>query len=510
MVNKKIYILDNDKSQTEILFNLIAEDQYEGRLFDSIDELATAISEQISALSLIDYHTLLKADRQAVIRLFQMMKDQEIAVYNVPEDAARRLAFYELGARRVYDSGHSLEEMYFSLRWLMRIVTDEENRLHQNSHGNIEDLPLKVLIPVFASERRSGVLSLNSSSGSGKIYFYCGSIINAQTGPHSGEEAFYHMLLWDSGRFVFMSVADLKPENKITLSNFGLITRGSQLKEEFKVLISKIAPLQNVIRVSRLGDLKMSGLDIKTGFLDFIRRPHTLEAVIENAFYTAMETVSVLVRLKEGGFLVVNEPAGFEAPLSKEEKKADIHLILSDSEFEALQKNLKLTDQSTAKIVVISADNESRTSFIGDITGQYRSGGGREELEVGRVCINETLNIYLIGLEMNQKAAEAVNQIFGGLAGFIFLIDATSSDQFEYLNYVMKQILSEKPLPSVSAVYNIPEHESVFSVRKKFSAPEQLVWIKKPEDSLNLLFSVYPIDVEKEAERENEEKDEQE
>ena len=511
MVNKKIYILDNDESQTEVLFNLIAEDQYEGRLFDSIDALTTAISEQIPALSLIDYHNLLKSDRQDVVRLFQIMKNQEISVYNVPEDAARRLAFYDLGARRVYDSGHSLEEMYFSLRWLMRIVTDEENRLHQNAHGNIEDIPLEVLIPVFSSERRSGVLSLNSSSGSGKIYFYDGSIVNAQTGPHSGEEAFYHMLLWDSGRFVFMSIADLKPENKIPLSNYGLLIKGRRLKEEFKALISKIAPLQNVIRASRLGDLKMSGLDIKPGFLDFIRRPHTLEEVIENAFYTALETVNVLVYLKEGDFLIINEPAGFEAPLSEdEEKKADVHLTLSENEFEALLKNLKISDQSTAKIVVISADKKSRTSFIGDIAGQYRSGGGSEDLEIGRVCINEKLNIYLIGLEMNQKAAEAVNQIFGGLAGFIFLIDGKEADQFEYLNYVMNQILSDKPLPSVCAVYNIPEHETVSGIRKKFTAPKQLIWIKKPEDSLNLLFSVYPIDGEEQAESENEEKDEQE
>ena len=284
MVNKKIFVLDNDESQTEILFNLIGEDLYEGRLFNSIDDLTTVVSEQIPAISLIDYHTLLKADREKVIRLFQIMKNQEISVYNVPEDAARRLAFYELGARRVYDSGHSLEEMYFSLRWLMRMVTDEDNVLHQNSHGNIEDLPLDVLIPVFASEQRSGVLSLNSSNGSGKIYFYNGIIINAQTGPHSGEKAFFHMFLWNSGRFVFMSMTDLKPQNKITLSNFGLIIRGRQLKNEFEMLVAKIAPLKNVIRVSRLGDLKMSGMDIKEGFLEFIRRPHSLETILENSF----------------------------------------------------------------------------------------------------------------------------------------------------------------------------------------------------------------------------------
>ncbi len=511
MTNKKIFILDNDKNQTEILFNLIAEDHYEGRLFNSIEDLTAAFSDQIPALSLIDYHSLLKADRQQVIRLFQIMKDQEISVYNVPEDAARRLAFYELGARRVYDSGHSLEEMYFSLRWLMRIVTDENNRVYQNSHGNIEDLPLEALIPILASERRSGVLSIHTPSGSGKIYFYGGIIMNAQTGPHNGEEAFFHMLLWNSGRFVFMSLADLKPENKITLSNFGLITKGRQIKKEFETLVAKIAPLQNVIRAARLGDLKMSNLEIKPGFVDFIKRPHTMETAVENAFYTALETVKILLRLRDDGFLIINEPVGIEPSESEEvDKKADVQLTLSDIEFKALHENLKLDEQTTAKIVVISADKDSRTGFIGDIAGQFRSGGGSENLEVGRVCINETLNLFLIGLEMNQKAAEAVNQIFGGLAGFIFLIDGKASEQFEYLNYVMNQILSDKPLPSVCAVYNIPEHESVSSIRKKFTAPEQLIWIKKPDDSLNLLFSVYPLDVEEENESEPEEKDAQE
>lgn len=511
MINNTIFILDNDKSQTDLLFNLIAEDQYEGRLFDSIAELTAAFSDRAPALSLIDYHTLLKANRQEVIRLFQIMKNQEIAVYNVPEDAARRLAFYELGARRVYDSGHSLEEMYFSLRWLMRIVADENNRILQNAHGNIEDLPLEVLIPVFASERRSGVLSLNSSNGSGKIYFYDGNIVNAQTGPHSGEAAFFHILLWKSGRFVFISASGVKPENKIALSNLGLIIRGRQLREEFEAVVGKIGALQNVIRVTRVGDLKMSSLEIKQGFLEFIRRPRRLETVLENAFYTALETAHVLVQLNEGGFLVINEPGGIEIPLSEEvDKKTDVQLSLSENELNAFRKNLKLSDQTTVKIVVLSAGNESRTAFISDVTGKYRSGGGSENLEIGQMCINEELHVYLIGLEMNQKAAEAVEQMFGGVAGFIFLIDGKAPDQFEYQNYVMNQILSNKPLPSVCAVFNLPEHETVASIRKKFTTPKQLIWINRPDDSLHLLFSVYPIEAQKETEPETEEKDAQE
>jgi len=52
------------------------------------------------------------------------------------------------------------------------------------------------------------------------------------------------------------------------------------------------------------------------------------------------------------------------------------------------------------------------------------------------------------------------------------------------------------------AVTNIPEQESLHKIRNSFVSPEQLTWIKKPDDALHLLFSIFPFNVDEEQENE--------
>lgn len=499
MSQDKIFILDSKQEQAEILNAQFSESEYQVQIFNTVDHLAAEIEANAPALCLLDYPTLLDIKREEVIILFKKIDQFEISVYNVPQNATRRLAFYELGARRVYDSGHSLEELSYSIKWLMRAISEGDVRQTTYAHGDLQDTTLETLIPLLSKEHRTGILTIHAGKGSGKIYFMQGNILDAQTGAHHGEVALYQMMLWKNGKFLFLSRPDLKLINNIMLSNIGLCIKGVQYKQEYESLMHELAPEGSVIRTTRLGDLKMTDLDISSNFLEFISRPHSLEELVENSFYTANETLKKLILLNSYGFLIIN------APVTQTTQQEDIdpdmeaaQLSIDDEELDLLYQNLNLGDQEEAKIVVLSWGRDSRSAFITELGGTIKTSGHAQNLDVSRLCINQKLNYYLIGLELNQTAAESIAKMRDGLAGFIFIVDADVPDQFEYNNYVINQILTANPIPAVVAVRQMESEQSINQIREQFLTPTNLTWIEQPQEAKNLLLSINPFEYEEE------------
>ncbi len=510
MPEKQIYILDKEPEQANLLNDLFVQDQFEAKVLHSVSELSEQIDPETFFICLIDYPTLLTAEREEVVNAFRQLRNNELIVFNVPENASRRLAFYDLGARRVYDLSHSLEEMYYSVSWMLKITGQEENTI-RHSRGRLEDLPLDALIPIISGEERSGVLTVHSLNSSGKIFFYEGNIIDAKIGSHSGSAALYHMFLWKTGTFAFATNSDIKTKSQIGLSNFGLLIRAKRCQAEFERKLEQLAPSNSIIRVKRTGDLAASGINIDPAFVRYLKRPHRLHEIIENPYYLACPSIDKLIELKANAFLQINEPV--EAPLLEnfgDEKEEGVNRFdLTDAEFDALISNLELDDEDQTKLIILSNHTQARIDFIVSLAGSYKSGEGEAFLEVGKVLLNERLNLYLIGLELDQLAAEAIGKIFGGMAGYIFILDARQTDKFEYLTYVINQILNTKPLPTAIVVQNLMEDQTVQSVRDAFQLPEELTWIKDTGDLKQILLSVTSFEVE-EADEEEEETDETE
>ena len=501
MPEKQIYILAKEPEQANLLTDLFAQDHFEAQALRTISELSEKIDPESFFICLIDYPTLLTAEREEVVNAFRQLKNNELIVFNVPENASRRLAFYDLGARRVYDLSHSVEEMYFSISWMLKIASQDDDTI-RHSRGRLRDLPLHVLIPIIASEERSGILTVHSQNSSGKIFFFEGNIIDARIGSHHGSAALYHMFLWKEGNFAFAANPHIKVKNQIGLSNFGLLIQAQQCQAEFELKMDELAPPDAIIRVTHTGDLEASDIEIDPDFIRYLKRPHHLREIIENPFYLACATLEKLIELKINGFIQINEPVEAQLIHSGEDATDDgtKRFEMSDTEFETFSSHLELQDEDQTKLIILSNNMQSRIDFIESLAGGYKTGDGEAMLEIGKVQINDAFLLYLIGLELNQLAAEAISKIFGGMAGYVFILDARQTDKFEYFTYVIKQILNANPLPSVVVLQNLLEEQTIQSVRSAFQLPEELTWIEDRGDLKQILLSITPFEAEEEEE----------
>lgn len=73
--------------------------------------------------------------------------------------------------------------------------------LSEGFEGEIAGLELSDLIQLGVHNGFSGCISVQSGSGSGLIFLRDGQIVHAEQGAKVGDEAFYGILRWTSGRF---------------------------------------------------------------------------------------------------------------------------------------------------------------------------------------------------------------------------------------------------------------------------------------------------------------------
>jgi len=496
MAEKHVTIVDSDLAQVEFFDNLLAEEGFYSSSFPAIPDLFDQKDADSSLLFLVNYQVVLAADRSDVISLFQNLKNQGIVVYNVPENANRRLAFYDLGALRVYDSSYSPQEVFFSIKWLMKVLTSEETADESHSHGRLEDIPVKDLILLLGRENRTGVLKIISNNNSGKLYFFDGNVDAAQVGTHSGTKAVLHMLLWNKGDFIFNGADHLAQETKINLSSYALLILAEKYQNEMQINLGKIGSANSVLRIKNAGDLKQTDLEIEQKFIDYFRRPCTITDILENPFYTSYETAAKLVELHENGFLLINEPIDHAMEISTDqaENKADVQIGLqfSEEEIEEIKAVLNVgADEKKANLFVLFSPETKNSEQVKTFIPVIKDIPHSEVKGVTQLTLGAELNVYLLGLDTNQRSIDfAVNLDENDFHGYVFLIDAAKKEAYEYTNYIINNLLSRRPLPAAAVVYNLQEGEEPEIVQNGFYAPKNLYWTSCPPEQEEALVCI--------------------
>ncbi len=78
---------------------------------------------------------------------------------------------------------------------------DGPGRAMEGFEGEVAGLGLSDLLQLNARNRFSGCFRIRHDDGLGLIFFRDGEIVHAELGPKIGEEAFWDILEWQTGRF---------------------------------------------------------------------------------------------------------------------------------------------------------------------------------------------------------------------------------------------------------------------------------------------------------------------
>ena len=107
-------------------------------------------------------------------------------------------------------------------------------------HGTLEQLGLSSLLVIVEMERKSGMLRIERTGATGRIFAREGRVIAARVDgdgapkdARKGAEAVYHMLTWSSGRFDF-TACDVDMDDEVQSTTTHLLMEGARLIDEGK------------------------------------------------------------------------------------------------------------------------------------------------------------------------------------------------------------------------------------------------------------------------------------
>jgi len=512
-----IVILDNDETRADFFESRFLRDEHQVDIYKNITSLLKNTNQHKEAAFLVEYNTITSEKREDVIQFYKEFSLQNIFMFDVPDNANKRLAFYELGAKRVFDTSQPLDEIYHGLVWPLKSLWESSSKNLLISSGLLEDVSLKSLISTISKEQRTGILKIVTTKNSGKIYFKDGYLNHAQVGLLSGEKAILHMLFWNTGNFSFSVTSAIDEHDTIRLSSLSLFIVAESLAKDYLNDLKNIGTEKAVIQIKYAGDLFTSSIEISNGFKELISRPVALSNVMENSFYTCYETAYKLRELKKFGFLSVAEPEKIE-----EKKEDDIltkELPISTSklfdkkEADQFCKNINIKKGQEGKIFVVSTEADSNYDFLNCIVQNQSEIVNANDISICKVEFGTKIKIGFYGLLIDQYIMDSIEKLSEDITAIVFLVNDKTNEASDYSSYILRRLTGMYNIPWIASVVNTSESDSQ-PIKNKYDIPDYIPFLisnpKENDHVKNLLLNLKkyepPVDEEEEEMTDQEEK----
>jgi len=173
--------------------------------------------------------------------------------------------------------------------------------------GSIHEMPLPDLLQLFSSSRKSGVLTIHSDQGIGKVYLRDGQVYYAEIESNPQVrlyKAFYRTFRWTDGAFDLQPISEHHVTEEITESTTSLMLEGMRQLDEIHILEPKLPrpgarltsaePLPGNLRDLATEEIQLFQLILHNG---------SLEIVIDSFPGTDFEAYTCLLGLMKRGFV---------------------------------------------------------------------------------------------------------------------------------------------------------------------------------------------------------------
>jgi pSer/pThr/pTyr-binding forkhead associated (FHA) protein len=175
--------------------------------------------------------------------------------------------------------------------------------------GVIEEIPLPDLLQLLSTSRKSGVLTIASRAGIGKIYMRKGQIYFAAINDNFAikpQKAIYRMLTWTTGTFELEPSVEMQVMEEVQESTEALLMEGVRLLDEYRQIEANVPPVDAALAVptplaGRLRDLTPVELDVFQLVLDHGQ----VQSVLDHYQGSDLEAAQVLIALLRREFVVV-------------------------------------------------------------------------------------------------------------------------------------------------------------------------------------------------------------
>ncbi len=173
--------------------------------------------------------------------------------------------------------------------------------------GSIREMPLPDLLQLFTGSRKSGVMTIRSDRGVGKLYLRDGQVYHAEIEGNAivnARKAFYRLFAWTDGTFDLRPAENHRVPEELTESTTSLILEAVRQLDEIRILEPKLPRRGARLHVAEplpgnLRDLATEEIQL----FQLVLHHNTLETAVDNFPGTDFEAYTCLMDLLRRGFI---------------------------------------------------------------------------------------------------------------------------------------------------------------------------------------------------------------
>jgi CheY-like chemotaxis protein len=105
--------------------------------------------------------------------------------------------------------------------------------------GSLEEKSFPEAFQLAMAYGKSGTLVLKDGDRNARVFLNDGVVVHAESGPLSGEDAFYDLALWNRGHFSYI-VGEASPQQSIRKSGTSLLMEATRRMDEWNLISSKV------------------------------------------------------------------------------------------------------------------------------------------------------------------------------------------------------------------------------------------------------------------------------
>lgn len=192
---------------------------------------------------------------------------------------------------------------------LEEVVANRRTSQVRTMSGSIAEIPLPDLLQLFSASRKSGVLVVRTETDVGKIFLDGGRVVYAVINDHDDVaplKSLFRILTWQEGTFEMDPPEHRELPERIEMSTEGILMEAMRHLDEIRRLGPDLPPMQANVLVAMpllppLRDLSPEELDV---FQLAYNYGH-VETVLNKSLASDLETIQILVKLIQGGYLRV-------------------------------------------------------------------------------------------------------------------------------------------------------------------------------------------------------------
>ncbi len=182
--------------------------------------------------------------------------------------------------------------------------------------GDLAQVALFDLLQVFAANKRTGRLLVQTTGTDAEVWVRDGRVIDATFGAAAGEKALYRVLGVTGGRFIF--VPNVAPRGqRIDAPTDQLLMEAVRQADELARLRDDLPPLTAQVGVAAPG-ARASG--VATSVLQQLDEPRTLEELVDLVPAHDLQVLQAVRDLIASGALLILDPVGREVRLCEDDE----------------------------------------------------------------------------------------------------------------------------------------------------------------------------------------------